>query len=179
MVASARTSSSAKRDRKPKRTSDDGEEDEYTIGSDGDFDVSEVEEEEDVATTSEDDIVDEVEVSEEEPAVATKSGKKSEQPKYKSPPSPCGLKIHPRDGDLPPISNLKDMFDDMVSRLPDVKGLFGSGGYRKLRVATMCSGTESPLLALGMISGSLKKFGLGHLEIDHVFSCEIEPFKQA
>jgi site-specific DNA-cytosine methylase len=43
----------------------------------------------------------------------------------------------------------------------------------------MCSGTESPLLALGMFSKAIKERGLGHLEIEHVFSCEIEPYKQA
>jgi hypothetical protein len=50
---------------------------------------------------------------------------------------------------------------------------------RKLRVATMCSGTESPVLALDMISKSLFKQCGVQLEMDHVFSCEIEPFKQA
>ena len=43
----------------------------------------------------------------------------------------------------------------------------------------MCSGTESPLLALELISGALKdKYG-ATLDVEHVFSCEIEPFKQA
>ena len=55
----------------------------------------------------------------------------------------------------------------------------GESKRRKLRVATMCSGTESPLLALGMFAKAIKARGLGNLEIDHVFSCEIEPYKQA
>jgi hypothetical protein len=43
----------------------------------------------------------------------------------------------------------------------------------------MCSGTESPLLALELIQKSImEQHGLV-LEIEHVFSCEIEPFKQA
>ncbi len=41
------------------------------------------------------------------------------------------------------------------------------------------SGTESPLLALNMIAKAIKaQHGLT-LGFDHVFSCEIEPFKQA
>ena len=80
---------------------------------------------------------------------------------------------------------------------------------RPLKVATMCSGTESPILALDMIQKSLEdvchELGLEQdlmrddnndhddddvhdsslsstssiLPIEHVFSCEIEPFKQA
>ena len=38
-----------------------------------------------------------------------------------------------------------------------------------LRVATICSGSEAPMLALEMMG----------LVVQHVFSCEIEPFKQA
>lgn len=66
--------------------------------------------------------------------------------------------------DLPPIHKIDAIFDDMVENAikstpigkamkyikDDLKG-------RKLRVATMCSGTESPLLALDLIaSGKLK-----------------------
>jgi hypothetical protein len=41
------------------------------------------------------------------------------------------------------------------------------------------SGTESPLLALNMIARAIKiQHGLT-LVFEHVFSCEIEPFKQA
>lgn len=65
---------------------------------------------------------------------------------------------------------------------------------RSLRVATMCSGTESPVLALDMLQKALddacvehgydKELGIDTstssvLTIEHIFSCEIEPFKQA
>jgi len=43
----------------------------------------------------------------------------------------------------------------------------------------MCSGTESPLLALQLISEAMELDGGSKLEIEHIFSCEIEPFKQA
>lgn len=91
----------------------------------------------------------------------------------------CGLGIAPREGDLPPISDLQLMFDDIISRVPGVTALFGKNGSRKLRVATMCSGTESPLLALGLMGRSLQAQKLGKLELEHIFSCEIEPYKQA
>ena len=80
---------------------------------------------------------------------------------------------------LPPIHDIPAMFSDLVSRVPPLKGVAEHVQGRKLRVATMCSGTESPLLALEMICQSIKDhYGVG-LEFDHVFSCEIEPFKQA
>ncbi len=68
--------------------------------------------------------------------------------------------ISPEDSSLPPISRLPDIFLDIVSRLPDVKTLAEHIQGRKLRVATMCSGTESPLLALNLISRAMtEKFG--------------------
>ena len=42
-----------------------------------------------------------------------------------------------------------------------------------------CSGTESPLLALGLIAKSVKHLWGKDFRVRHVFSCEIEPFKQA
>ncbi|KAJ3199694.1 hypothetical protein HDU82_000216, partial [Entophlyctis luteolus] len=85
--------------------------------------------------------------------------------------------------DLEPINKLADMFDDMITRVPkladNVKQLHSS--RPPLRIATMCSGTESPLLAIKLISDSLsRKLNIPHvLRVHHVFSCEIEPFKQA
>jgi hypothetical protein len=43
----------------------------------------------------------------------------------------------------------------------------------------MCSGTESPLLALKLISRAIKEQHGLDIEIHHVFACEIEPYKQA
>ncbi|KAJ7879940.1 hypothetical protein B0H14DRAFT_2707965 [Mycena olivaceomarginata] len=71
------------------------------------------------------------------------------------------------------------IFDDLVSRIPKIKDVAQRVEGRKLRVATMCSGTESPLLALELIQKAiLDQHGLD-LQVEHVFSCEIEPFKQA
>ena len=52
-------------------------------------------------------------------------------------------------------------------------------GERPIRVATMCSGTESPLLALELIRRSILEHYEVEMKFEHVFSCEIEPFKQA
>jgi site-specific DNA-cytosine methylase len=91
------------------------------------------------------------------------------------------------------------MFDDMIQNLIRQHGyepirqlqqaLKREGGKSgTLRVATMCSGTESPILALDMIQNALKLVaaktstttpGDDELRVAHVFSCEIEPFKQA
>lgn len=88
-------------------------------------------------------------------------------------------KLPPDQSDLPPINDLPAIFADLVERIPQIKGVAERVQGRKLRVATMCSGTESPLLALGLIHRSIKeKYGVS-LEVEHVFSCEIEPFKQA
>jgi hypothetical protein len=81
--------------------------------------------------------------------------------------------------DLPPINEIPAIFSDLVSRIPKIKSVVERIQGRKLRVATMCSGTESPLLALELIQKSIMdQHGLS-LETEHVFSCEIEPFKQA
>ncbi|KAH7118782.1 hypothetical protein B0J11DRAFT_75237 [Dendryphion nanum] len=81
---------------------------------------------------------------------------------------------------LPPLTDIKDIFSDMVanamkkglsSALKDIKD-------RPLNVATMCSGTESPLIALQLVSQALQDQGYSAIEVNHHFSAEIEPFKQ-
>ncbi|KAG7093640.1 hypothetical protein E1B28_007303 [Marasmius oreades] len=85
----------------------------------------------------------------------------------------------PDASDLPPINNIPSIFADIVSRTPKVQEVAEHVEGRKLRVATMCSGTESPLLALELIQASMKEKYHVDLQVEHVFSCEIEPFKQA
>ncbi|KAM0792935.1 hypothetical protein ACM66B_002694 [Microbotryomycetes sp. NB124-2] len=86
----------------------------------------------------------------------------------------------PLDDSLPPLFDLGDIFKDLVGNVQDpLSQLVDRLDGRALRVGTMCSGTESPLLALGLISNSLKSLTGKQLKIEHIFSCEIEPFKQA
>jgi hypothetical protein len=87
--------------------------------------------------------------------------------------------VSPDMSDLPPIHEIPAIFADLVSRIPKIKDVAQRIVGRKLRVATMCSGTESPLLALELIQKAiLDQHGLD-FKVEHVFSCEIEPFKQA
>jgi hypothetical protein len=79
---------------------------------------------------------------------------------------------------LPPLCEPQDMFDDMIARLSTEVDLTCLHN-KEFRVATMCSGTESPLLAADMISNALWQHHNVRLHWTHVFSCEIEPFKQA
>lgn len=85
----------------------------------------------------------------------------------------------PDTSDLPPIHDIPAIFDDLVSHIPEIKEVAEHVQGRKLRVATMCSGTESPLLALELVQKSILDQHGVNFDIEHVFSCEIEPFKQA
>jgi hypothetical protein len=80
---------------------------------------------------------------------------------------------------LPPINHIPSIFADIVARTPKIKDVAKRLHGRRLRVATMCSGTESPLLALDLICRSVREEYGDSIEVEHVFSCEIEPFKQA
>lgn len=94
-------------------------------------------------------------------------------------PAVSSKNVSSESSDLPPIHDIAAIFSDMVANTPEMKSVAKHLGGRSLRVATMCSGTESPLLALEMIRRSIEaQYGV-NLGIEHVFSCEIEPFKQA
>lgn len=58
---------------------------------------------------------------------------------------------------VPPISRIDKIFDDLATKAQrhGFDNFLRHIGTRELRVATMCSGTESPLLALGMIQDSM------------------------
>ncbi|KAK3294970.1 uncharacterized protein B0H64DRAFT_425560 [Chaetomium fimeti] len=80
------------------------------------------------------------------------------------------------DTSLPPISNVREMMEDMVKRL-DLTALEKS--HFKLNVATVCSGTEAPIFALELIRDAFLAKGSGSVfDMQHLFSCEIEPYKQ-
>ncbi|RDW90589.1 putative SNF2 family helicase [Aspergillus mulundensis] len=82
---------------------------------------------------------------------------------------------------LPPLHKLSDVFESLTRRAMDLRlgDVLDHLSTRRLRVATVCSGTESPLLALEMVKDNLKKYFNRDLDFDHLFSAEIVPFKQA
>jgi len=101
-------------------------------------------------------------------------------------PAPRSSATAPSVSHLPPITHPQSMFDDMVrgvtgrgTGLADITALHKKLDGRALRVATMCSGTESPVLALDMIGRAIQDVLGKEIRLDHLFSCEIEPFKQA
>ncbi|KAJ5466265.1 hypothetical protein N7530_010052 [Penicillium desertorum] len=62
--------------------------------------------------------------------------------------------------DLPPLHTLTDIFADMASNALKMgfEHVLSRLGSRPLRVATMCSGTEAPLLALELIQTAARLF---------------------
>ncbi|KAF2711651.1 hypothetical protein K504DRAFT_375054 [Pleomassaria siparia CBS 279.74] len=86
--------------------------------------------------------------------------------------------------DLPPISNIEDLMEVIIDKalglgFKEAVNDLRKGGVYPLKVATLFSGTESPLIALQLNSQTLEKKGLPPIEIDHLFSTEIDSGKQA
>ena len=81
---------------------------------------------------------------------------------------------------LPPLSSIEAIFKDITAKALSL-GLRDALKTTPvpLRVATMCSGTESPLLALEMVQDALRSLGECELSVEHLFSAEIVPYKQA
>jgi len=80
-----------------------------------------------------------------------------------------------------PIVDVVDMFGDMVKRYVEnsAHGKNLKDNTFKFRVATLCSGTDAPIFALQLIEKACLALGLGStVQFEHLYSCEIEPFKQ-
>jgi hypothetical protein len=79
------------------------------------------------------------------------------------------------DRSLKPISDPREMMEDMVSRLkPETL----KNSPIKLNVGTICSGTDAPISALNLLQDGLRALGYGNgIVFEQLFSCEIEPFK--
>ncbi|KAH7390665.1 hypothetical protein BKA66DRAFT_580830 [Pyrenochaeta sp. MPI-SDFR-AT-0127] len=80
---------------------------------------------------------------------------------------------------LPPLHSIDAIFADIATRAIQLglcKALENLGGH-PINIATMCSGTESPLLALDLLSKALHQVGLPPIHIKHHFSAEIEVIK--
>ena len=84
------------------------------------------------------------------------------------------------DYNQPPMHDNAKIFEDLIKKaiglgLSDALKELG----RPIYVATMCSGTEAPLFALIASAEALEAQGKPALEFRHIFSAEIEFFKQA
>ncbi|CAI6335508.1 unnamed protein product [Periconia digitata] len=85
------------------------------------------------------------------------------------------------DTSLPPVNNVEDCVLDMCSKALG-KGLeeaLERFAGRQINVATMMSGTESPVIFMQLLSNSLQTLGKEPVHINHVFSAEIDAMKQA
>lgn len=132
----------------------------------------------DQASESEEEVEDEV--ADESAEEGASDVEMVEEEKEKKPARGRKVKVESmEESSLPPIHDIPAIFHDLVGRAPEMEGVVEKLQGRKMRVATMCSGTESPLLALELIRRSIKEHHSLDLDIEHVFSCEIEPFKQA
>ncbi|KAI1331795.1 hypothetical protein F5Y16DRAFT_422225 [Xylariaceae sp. FL0255] len=82
--------------------------------------------------------------------------------------------------DSEPVTNCYQIAIQMVARVIQSLAELAESGGATFRVATMCSGTEAPIWAFNLLMESAEQM-LGNpiLKINHVFSAEIEPFKQS
>ena len=100
-------------------------------------------------------------------------------PRARAPPATGASKKETGlDSVKPPMSQVHDMFQDLLKRLK-LDSLVGNGTPVFLNVATLCSGTDAPIFGLQQIQDAGRLLGLGDLvHFDHLYSCEIEPYKQ-
>lgn len=109
---------------------------------------------------------------------------KRKPPKKRGPTSGVG-----DDGSSPgrPITNplrafieiMKKATSDESLKFADLKSIAEQGGIT-FKVATLCSGTESPIFALQLIQQALYSIcGLQLFRFEHVLAAEWNPFKQA
>ena len=85
------------------------------------------------------------------------------------------------DEDLPPMSDIKDIFKDLTKKSRDIgfgKVLEHLGDKKKLRVGTMCSGTDGPVFGLLKVQSDLQEQCGTTFQMEHCYSAEIDPLKQ-
>ncbi|KAF1963578.1 hypothetical protein CC80DRAFT_433272 [Byssothecium circinans] len=163
----------------PSDVSDDGEVDEDTSDQySGSVSAFDSESDDDVKSTSATSVSGDS-ISEDEDLEATIVVEATQKPKRRV----ASSKSKPKsaiDTSLPPLDNINDIFYDMISKALEL-GLESSLrklGSRPLNVATMCSGTESPLIALDLQSKALEQLGMAPIRVHHHFSAEIDVMKQ-
>ena len=82
------------------------------------------------------------------------------------------------DSRLPPLHEGLDIFEDLVRNLDAHLNILGKKPL-SLNVATVCSGTDSPIFALNLIQEAARNLGKDLIHFRQIFACEIETFKQA
>lgn len=104
--------------------------------------------------------------------------------------SPAGIGNRFLDPTRPPLSDLDSIYNHIAEKTSHLHNQEGFSDFsiekladhlqnRPIRIVTMCSGTEAPILALRMIQEAFQRLGVKIFQIDHLASAEIEPFKQA
>jgi site-specific DNA-cytosine methylase len=94
-------------------------------------------------------------------------------------------RLRDADPELLQAKDLQGMVKHMLSKLlvdGNAAGLklkaLANGKSRKIRVGTMCSGTDSPILAMRAIAAAMTAAQCGSIEVEHLFSCEFDKEKQ-
>ena len=82
---------------------------------------------------------------------------------------------------LPPIHDFDEIFADQASKAKDIgfQNALTLLNGRKLRIGTMCSGTDCPIVAMRLLQKHWKTLSNKPFEFEHVFSAEIHPVAQA
>ncbi|KAF9006107.1 hypothetical protein BDQ17DRAFT_1352752 [Cyathus striatus] len=89
-----------------------------------------------------------------------------------SKPQRKGRSNAPDASSLPPISDIPSIFADLVGRIPEIKAV-AEHVQGESYVLPPCALARKQIQKVIMKQHNIK------LEVEHVFSCEIEPFKQA
>ncbi|KIW15758.1 hypothetical protein PV08_05808 [Exophiala spinifera] len=81
----------------------------------------------------------------------------------------------------PPLHDIDQIFLDMAEKaltrhFDEACRTFEE---QALKIFTLCSGTDSPVVATSLISRALRQLCVNNFNVNHVGSCEIEPVKQA
>ena len=79
---------------------------------------------------------------------------------------------------LPPLHQGLEIFEDLLRRLNSSTNVLDQNPL-SINVATVCSGTDSPIFALNLIQEAARNMGKDFIHFEHKFACEIETFKQA
>ena len=82
------------------------------------------------------------------------------------------------DSGLPPLHEGLEIFEDLLRNLNAHENVLGREPL-SINVATVCSGTDSPIFALNLMQEAARNLGQDFIHFSHKFACELEAFKQA